>query len=48
MHSSIAAYRNLCPTTIIVEFKQAAINAKEAGFDGIERELLPAAALINN
>lgn len=34
------------PTTIIRQFKQAAVNAKEAGFDGVERELLPAAALI--
>jgi 2,4-dienoyl-CoA reductase-like NADH-dependent reductase (Old Yellow Enzyme family) len=34
------------PTTIIAQFKQAAMNAKEAVFDGVECELLPAAALI--
>ncbi|GLB42227.1 hypothetical protein LshimejAT787_1102420 [Lyophyllum shimeji] len=28
------------PWTIIAQFKQAAINAKEAGFDGVERKLL--------
>lgn len=28
------------PRTIIAQFKQAAINAKEAGFDGVERKLM--------
>ena len=28
------------PTTIIADFKQTAVNAKKAGFDGVERSYI--------